>query len=310
MSKPISFSAWTKYHTCPRLFKLHYEDRLRPQGTTSALLFGVAVDEALNALLLKTGDPIVVFRDNFTWELCKDSKWFDADYDTELLNEEQRQELTGKSKEYVSWACMRIKGRMLIEKYIEQILPLIDEVHDVQLETQRPGFIDAIVSIRGYGKVLLDHKTSSQFYKRDSVKGSSQLALYAGQIGLSKAGFCVLSKNIKKNKVKQCVVCSFKTTTAHTTCNSIIDGKRCNGAFDVTISPEAIIQLIVDDIDITEQKIVEQSVKETEEAIAKEVFPMNVTQCHSIYGKRCPYFNLCRSGATDGLEVAQERKKK
>ena len=217
------------------MYKLHYVDRLRPTGTTSALLFGVAMDEALNALLLKTADPIKTFQDNFTYEMCKDIRWFDADYDTEILTQEQLDKLKGKSESYVTWACMRVKGRMLIEQYIEQILPLIEEVHHVQLETTRPGFIDAIVSIRGHGMVLLDHKTSSRFYKRDSVKSSGQLALYARQVGLSKAGFCVLSKQINKNKVKTCKKCGYKTQTAHRTCNSVIDGTRCHGDFDIQV---------------------------------------------------------------------------
>jgi len=305
--KKISHSAWNKFHTCPRLYKLHYIDRLRPKdGSSSALLFGIAVDEALNALLLKTGDPLKVFQESFTWDKCKGTKWFDADYDPDLLSLEQVRELTGKSKEYVTWACMRIKGRLLIEKYIEEIYPLIEEVHHVQLETTRPGFIDAIVSIRGHGVVLLDNKTSSQFYKRDAVKSSSQLALYAGQVGVRKAGFAVLSKNINKNKVKVCKSCGYTTSTAHKTCNNILEGKRCHGTFDISVSPSAVVQLIIDDIDVDEQKVIEASVKDTEKAIDAGCFPMNVGACHNMYGKPCAYFNYCRTNDKKGLEIKPE----
>lgn len=287
---------------CPRMYKLHYVDRLRPKGTTSALVFGNAIDEALNALLLKTGDPIKVFQKHFTWEDCKDVTWFDADYDPELFTKEQINKLTGKSTAYMSWACLRVKGRMLIEQYIEQIIPLIEEVHHVQLQTQRPGFIDAVVTLRKHGTVLIDHKTSSKFYKRDSVKASTQLALYAKQIGVTKAGFCVLSKNIRKNKLKRCKQCEHETTTSHRTCNNIRDGVRCGGDFDITIRPEAIIQLIIDDISITEQDIVLASITETEKAIKEKNFPMNATQCHNVFGKKCPYFNYCRYEDKSGLE--------
>jgi len=308
MSKHISFSAWTKYTMCPRMYRLHYVDRLRPKdGMSSALLFGVAMDEALNALLLKTGDPLEVFQKFFLFEDCKNIRWFDADYDLDILSEDQKEQLTGKSEAYVTWACMRVKGRMLIEQYIEQILPLIEEVNHVQLETTRPGFIDAILTIRGHGIVLIDHKTSSRFYKRDAVKGSGQLALYAKQVGLTKAGFIVLNKVINKNKVKLCRECGTKTTTSHKTCNNILDGVRCHGAFDITVNPQAVIQLIIDDIDIIEQDMVEKSVQQTEKAIEDGCFPMNLNQCHNVFGRKCPYFNKCRTGKNVGLEIAKER---
>lgn len=295
---------------CPAMYKLHYQDRLRAPVTSSALLFGVAIDEALNALLLKTGDPFQVFKDSFTFELCEGTNWFDADYDTEILSNDQVKQLTGKNREYVTWACMRVKGRLLIEKYIEQVYPLIEEVHSVQLETDRPGFIDAVVTLKGYGKVLLDHKTSSRFYKRDSVKSSSQLALYAGQTGIKQQGFCVLSKTINKGKIKTCQSCSHSTTTSHATCNNVVNGSRCHGKFDISVNPQAVIQLIVDKIEDKEKVIIEQSMQDAEEAIAKGVFPKNAGQCHTVFGKKCLYFNVCRSGDKTGLEIVEERKKR
>lgn len=305
-NKHISFSAWGKYHICPRMYKLHYIDKIRPTGSTSALIFGLAIDEALNALLLKKGDPIEVFKKHFEWKECQDLRWFDADHDTEILSKDQIEKLTGKSKEYVSWACMRVKGRMLIEKYIEQIYPLIEEVHHVQLETTRPGQIDAILSIRGHGMVLIDHKTSSRFYKRDSVKSSSQLALYARQVGLSKAGFCVLSKTINKNKIKTCTKCDFKTTSSHKTCNNVVDGNRCHGDFNIDTMPEAVIQLIIDNIDPVEMDMVEKSVQQTEKAIEKKQFPMNLNACHNVFGRPCPYFNYCRKKDMKGLDKKKD----
>jgi len=295
---------------CGKMYDIHYNKRLRPKGTTSALLFGVAMDEALNALLLKTGDPVEVFKENFTYEMCKDIRWFKADLDPEILTEEQLNKVKGKSEGYITWACMRVKGRMLIEQYIEQIIPLITEVHDVQLETTRPGFIDAILSLRGYGMVLIDHKTSSRYYKRDAVTSSSQLALYAKQTGLSKAGFIVLHKQINKNKVKTCRDCGSSTTTSHKTCNQTVAGVRCHGGFDILLNPQALIQVIVDDIPVATQDAVEKSVQQTEKAIAAGSFPMNLNQCDNVFGRRCPYYDLCRTGDKTGLEKAKERVKK
>lgn len=55
MSKNIrlSHSSMEKYKQCPRKWELHYIERLRPITTSSALFFGRAIDEAVNALLLQ-----------------------------------------------------------------------------------------------------------------------------------------------------------------------------------------------------------------------------------------------------------------
>ena len=51
MGIKLSHSASEKYLTCPQQYKLHYIDRIRPDKLGSALLFGSALDEALNRLL-------------------------------------------------------------------------------------------------------------------------------------------------------------------------------------------------------------------------------------------------------------------
>ena len=49
----ISHSQVSKYLACPRMYKYHYRDKLRPDTTSSALLFGDAMDKALNSFLLE-----------------------------------------------------------------------------------------------------------------------------------------------------------------------------------------------------------------------------------------------------------------
>ena len=57
----LSHSAQGKYLHCPRMYFNHYIDKVRPLGSTSALLFGSAIDKACenymiekNALKAKT----------------------------------------------------------------------------------------------------------------------------------------------------------------------------------------------------------------------------------------------------------------
>lgn len=52
MTKRLSHSAITRYQTCPRSYHYHYNERLRPTTTSGALIFGSAMDAALNTLAL------------------------------------------------------------------------------------------------------------------------------------------------------------------------------------------------------------------------------------------------------------------
>lgn len=316
MSKKISYSAWKKYHTCPKYFDFHYNEKLRPIGTSSALVFGVAIDEALNALLLEKKDPLPVFQEFFKFENMKDVVWDDRDFDAEILTTEQLHKLSIESDSYKSWASMRVKGRMMLEAYIEQIYPLIKEVHSVQKELDdRPGILDAIVTLEGMGKVLIDHKTSARPYKPTAVVSDTQLALYAASEGLTKAGFIVLVKQIQKNRVKICSKCSFDGSfTRHRTCPKTVDGIRCKGAWNETLAPEAQIQVIIDDIPPLNKELITTSIKDTEALIEASTirdsygkivetrFPRNLDACGKIYGKPCPYINKCWKNEENGLQ--------
>jgi hypothetical protein len=48
----LSNTAIDMYFLCPRKYKYHYYDKLRPTTIGSALIFGISIDQALNRLLL------------------------------------------------------------------------------------------------------------------------------------------------------------------------------------------------------------------------------------------------------------------
>lgn len=312
-NKPhLSYSGWKKYMTCPKMYDYYYNQRLRPMGKSSALYFGVAIDEALNALLLGKADALKTFQDFFKFEDMTDCTFDDRDFDADLFNSSQIEKLSGKSFDYKAWACMRIKGRLLLEKYIEEIYPLIQEVHSVQMALPtRPGFLDAVVTLKGYGKVLIDHKTAAMPYQDDAVTKDTQLALYAQGIGIKRAGFVVLSKRINKNKTKICASCSFNGSfTRHKTCPKMVNGTRCHGTWKETVSPEGSIQVIIGDVPEINKELITESIELTEEAIKCGKFPRNLSACQKMYGKPCPYIKKCYENSDDNLEQATERKRK
>lgn len=308
----ISHSAWQKYMTCPKMYDYHYNERLRPVDNSSALAFGVAMDAALNTLLQNHKDEgafrraLIAFRDNFEFEKLENTRFDIKDYDKTLLPESE----IGTNMEYNAWKCMRIKGRMLIEEYVRVILPLIEEVHNVQEELHnRPGFIDAIVTLRGHGRVLLDHKTSVRPYDPDAVANDTQLALYCKDQGITKAGFVVLIKTLNSKTVRLCSVCKFDgATSKHKTCPNDVDGKRCHGAWNESHQPEANIQLLVEDMPKATEDLVDDSIRQVELGIQAKIYPRNLKSCGRIYGKPCPYFNKCWKNSNEGLEIKPEEK--
>lgn len=309
--KKISHSAFRKFMTCPRMYKLHYVDRLRPLGMSSALIFGSAMDEALNALLLETGDPIQVFQDNFTWDMCEDIEWHKDDFDGSIFTSQQVHQLKFREPEYKNYASMRVKGRMLIEKYIEEIYPNINKVYKVQKELEgRRGFVDVIVDYADEGKVLFDHKTASRPYMYDAVSKDTQLSLYAHHEGINKIGFIVLNKKINQNLKRECTKCGYDGSyIRHKTCPNEINGSRCHGKWNESTNPEAKIQVLIDQVPKQLQAFTMQSLHEVETSIAKGCFPPNLNSCDKYYGRSCPYKNYCLQGDQSGLQYITEEKK-
>jgi hypothetical protein len=307
--KNISYSAWKKYLECPKKYDFHYNQRLRPISIGSPLVFGIAIDEALNALLLGKGEPLGVFRENFQWEKMDNVRWDVKDLQPDLFTDEQYQQLRDESIEYQSWACMRIKGRLLLEAYRDIIYPQIKEVHSVQKDLEsRPGVLDAVITLSNYGIVLADHKTSSMPYQRDALDKDTQLALYSKDQGVSKIAYIVLNKGIKFTKV--CKVCNYDGSFSnHKTCPAEVDGKRCHGKFEKTPDQRKMVQLIVGDAIEINQKLIEESIADVERGIKERHYPRNLNSCHKMYGKPCPYFNKCWNNNEDGLEYKQKEEK-
>lgn len=60
----LSNSSINTYLDCPHKYKLDKVDRIRPTWKSSSLLFGSAIDAAMEAILLKEGEPAGVFMEN------------------------------------------------------------------------------------------------------------------------------------------------------------------------------------------------------------------------------------------------------
>lgn len=98
----LSHSKVSKYQTCGVAYKYHYIDKLRPKVHSAALVFGSAIDIALNSILVPDGrDPEALFEKTFTTTTVndievyvptfKDLVYQNNDFDGDLLIEDDYQ---------------------------------------------------------------------------------------------------------------------------------------------------------------------------------------------------------------------------
>lgn len=230
MSIQLSYSAAQKYLLSPRAYYLHYILRLRPSELSSALFFGNAMDLGLNTILTqKMKDKPIdtsVAKDIFlkAWESQDVDgkkivfsepgtiKFSKTDQDETFLNETDIDDITVNGLD-PAWVSMRRKGLMMIDAYVDQVLPRIKKVHFVQKHIKLTnqtgdsfiGFIDFCATFDNDKTYIMDNKTSSIKYKSDSVNTSEQLSTYyeamREELNLDGAGYVVIPKKFRKQKI-------------------------------------------------------------------------------------------------------------
>lgn len=108
MSNRLSHSAMNRYSMCSESYRLHYIEKIRPNGTSSPLMFGAALDEALNCLLLNKGNAEEQFERSFTTQKINGAevylptstqvRYSKADLDFDLFTEADAERLTQQAK--------------------------------------------------------------------------------------------------------------------------------------------------------------------------------------------------------------------
>ena len=191
---PLSHSQLKRYQDCPKSYYYHYIKRLRPSTTTGALLFGDALDKALNSLLLNEGDAYSRFMEAFTYgEINKVKEYLPTsqnlvyattDYDVDLLSDDDFAEINkvvtgpsydelkeirddrgydGFSKEqrakynYINWLCLTKKAKYIIDGYRAKILPKIKRVIAVQEKIEISNGDDQLLGFVDLIAELEDH---------------------------------------------------------------------------------------------------------------------------------------------------------
>lgn len=348
----LSHSARGKLDHCPTMWKLHYVDKIRPTGTTSALLFGSAMDRACESYMLERNKQLA--RDLFrnTWNeqeingtltdlsVCLEISFHVNDFDRELLTESDNESIikdtiyetvpalieAGLEKEriaYANWISLYRKGQLMLKSFItwvdENVAEVLGAQIPIELEDEEgnkvPGFADFVIKVNGYDNpILVDLKTAARPYDRSSVRESEQLSLYFLYLkgtkypDMERAAYLVLSKQIKKNRVKTCQVCGTVTTGREQSCAVGGKGKgRCGGEFSEVINPECNIQYIHDEIP---QEFIDATIEKFNIAVEKiktGTFEKNLDGCDKYYGRECPYKQFCLTGCMSGLFKKEDK---
>jgi hypothetical protein len=335
MDKPLSFSGYKRYVTCPQYYYYNDIQKISPGRKTSALIFGSLIDDIVNDKLLGKQDDMLenlFIRMDEIVNSGEDIDFYPDDFDKDLIDiaalEKSARELGWAGDDIVSavkdflknqdtlskaqtalvkqacWASLQVKADAMLLSFEKWILPHIEETYDVQKHLEydnngKPihGYLDFTCKLKDGRKVLFDLKTSKMSYAPDSVLKSPQLALYAKIMDYEYAGFIVLCKTLNKNKVKTCPKCGHSITgTNISKCNARTNNERCNTTWEVVQSPTSFSQMIVDKVPDINKDLIIKAMTDTIKCIDDKSFPRNLNQCFYMYGKPCPYVKKCWKG--------------
>jgi hypothetical protein len=280
----------------PRAYYLHYILKLRRKQLSSALVFGNAIDQALNFLLEQkqassTPDPEeakFVFLANFLksgdLDLRKKGvvKFSKADLDPWLIGAVEIDD----PKHDPAWYSLQQKAHYIIDAYIAQVLPRLQEVIFVQrnIEIKNEdgdvfrGLADFCARYEDGKVYLFDNKTSSVKYAPDATAKSEQLATYyeamRHDLQLDGVGYVVIPKTVRHQKLPHVPI-------------------------DIQIGP-------------VDESVIDQTFSNYErvlDGIRLGQFPCTPEKCCKEHWG-CDYRQFCESGGKDlsGLEFVKEKK--
>lgn len=214
-----------------------------------------------------------------------------------------------------SWLSMKRKGKLLLKAFHTQFYPKITKVLATQQKATLKddatgdsitGFIDFVVELQGYDKpIIFDLKTAGMPYNQETIDLTQQLVIYSAMKGAEfntdLVGYVVLCKNIPKKTVNTCASCNHVRTGRHKTCDNQVNGVRCNGTWSEVVTPEPIVQVLIEQKTPKQINDVLQDYGNIILAMKNEIVYKNTSRCNDMYGGPCQYYNLCHKDDSTGL---------
>lgn len=266
----LSNSAVDKYLTCPKMYKYHYVDRIRSNRKSSPLLFGIAIDEALNDLVVNKdlNKARNIYEDlMLEWKYDYDVDFLRKDYDDQVIPDDILGTLENEHE--ICWHSLWYKGLEFLGAYFEQIIPRLGDVKDVQRAINLKnedgdsiiGYQDVFAELDGE-LTIIDNKTSSSSYSKRKIEESQQLHLYSYAEKVESIAYVVMRKDYSaKGEMRPIQVLKYQA------------------------NPE-VINTVLNRFDEVLSKIKNKEFPKTE----------NKFTCRNHFGKPCIYLDVCQNG--------------
>lgn len=245
----LSHSAKETYEQCAFKYKLKYIDKWRTKREGSALVFGNALDNAFSTMLLnKDAENCLELGQNefflswskhqFNWNI----DYFKSDTDISLLSLKTMEYIDNfqdqsKRDQLTAWCSLNQKGQRMIESYYKNLIPKVKKVISIQKEIKLEGydengnssgdsiigFADFIAEIENGDSTVLavvDNKSTSTPYPKNSVQTKAQTALYSFSEGIEYGAFFTVNK---KDFTTQAIIDRVPEILKEATINSFSD---------------------------------------------------------------------------------------
>lgn len=277
----ISHSRVELYSLCGQKYKFKYVEKLEANKTYTPLLFGSAIDRALNYVLTRTKHghtlseevALALFHNSMKQWSGQNELVYYKNECPDMHGDAPFGSLDDEQQQYAVWANLCDVGEAILSTYQKEIVPLFAEILSVQSKKIVPNedgdelvlITDFMARLHDGRVVVFDNKTTGDVkksYPKTSVAKSQQLAIYTEFEETNLAGYIALQKKLKDGKVVWAM---------------IIDGV-----------PEAMTAQAFDKID------------EALRGIKRGEFEKNLKACFS-FGRLCEYKKYCQYGDDTGL---------
>ncbi len=177
----LSYSQINTYLMCPLKYKFQYIDLIRPAFTSSALVFGSAIHEAVGAFYQSVleGDCLTVSQVHDVYRQIWESQ--NKEHEIGFFNGDSGDSLSKKVQSMLS---------VFVEQFDPSVQIIgVEEPFSVEIEGTPPlvGWIDSVELASDGTVTIVDLKTASKRYSEQNVRSNLQLTCYS--LGAKSLGF-------------------------------------------------------------------------------------------------------------------------
>lgn len=321
----ISHSAINEYNDCGFKYKLNRIDRIRPEEKSSAFVFGSAIDDACESILLRKDNYKQVFLEKMqTTDIhgkvydtrdCHLIKYFSKDLQPELLDNHTIMKIetdaedilemgTFELPEFLKYVKANKKNLSKEERVVFNIINYesLCKKGLMMLEVLKKWIDENIQEVHSIQKKLVTENTEG-----DTLEGYIDF-IATFKDGVKRIVDLKTASDPKRQYPDNCIEESQQLTIY----SEIEDIKEVAYLIiDKSIrkkEPRVRVRYVSGTVTENNANKIFDKIEESLVNIKNEVFEKNLNSCHNYGG--CPYRNFCKSGGQniDGLIKLGERK--